>query len=215
MKAMLAGCLALAVATPAWADASFDCKKAATLVEKTVCADTNYLLAYRDGILGRIYADLKQAGGHDDTLAGQKAWLKSRNACKADVDCLAQSYDERIAVLAKAGGDAEHVTGTYHYNNKEYGSSGELWLVREMDGSLTGRIETVTGPTAHICDVEFDRAQLDGNAWVWVDPDADDQGNTCRVRLEGSARAFAVSSENCSIYCGVAGYFDDTYVRAE
>ena len=215
MKATLAGCLAMAVAAPAWAGASFDCNKAATLVEKTVCADTNYLLAYRDGILGRLYVDLKKMGGHDDVLTGQKAWLKLRDACKADVNCLTQTYDERIAELAEAGGDVEHVTGAYGYSNKEYESSGELWLVREVDGSLTGRIETVTGPTAHICDVEFDQAQPHGKAWVWVDPDSDDEGKSCRVRLEGGARAFAVRSENCSIYCGVAGYFDDIYKRAQ
>jgi uncharacterized protein len=213
MKIILAA-LFVVLTTPALAgDASFDCDEAQSLVEKTICADTNYVLAYRDGILGRLYASLKQAGGHDDVLEGQKSWLKSRDACKSDVDCLARRYDERIAILAEAGGDEDHLTGSYAYKNTEYDSNGELWLVRDPAGTLTGRLETVTGPNAHICDLEFDQAERHGNAWLWTDPDQDDEGNSCRVRLEGGASVFTLTSENCAIYCGVAGYFDDTYKR--
>jgi len=71
--------------------ASFPCEKAATAVEKSICADEH---------LGRYYAAARAALGTGKTCLAQdqKTWLKTRNACK-DAKCLRRAYLARLAVL--------------------------------------------------------------------------------------------------------------------
>jgi uncharacterized protein YecT (DUF1311 family) len=81
--------------------ASFDCTKAATSVEKLICADAE--LSRLDSRLAAAYREARR--GTDDPqmlLAEQRAWLEQRNRC-GDGDCLTEVYRQRIAAL---GGDA-------------------------------------------------------------------------------------------------------------
>ena len=79
--------------------ASFDCSKAATPVEKMICA--NQRVSDLDEYLGRYYsaarADLGRGGAC--LVPGQKDWLRGvRNACK-DATCLERVYLQRLAEL--------------------------------------------------------------------------------------------------------------------
>lgn len=78
--------------------ASFPCEKAATAVEKMICADKT--VSELDGHLGRYYSAGRAAlGAAKSCLAkDQKAWLQTRNACK-DVACLKRVYLLRLAEL--------------------------------------------------------------------------------------------------------------------
>lgn len=79
--------------------ASFDCDKAATAIEKTICSDK----ALSD-------LDVKLAGLYNDVIASmpvrdadavknsQRAWTQLRNLCK-DNRCLTDSYNKRITEL--------------------------------------------------------------------------------------------------------------------
>ena len=80
--------------------ASFDCAKAATKVEKLVCADKD--LSGLDGALADEYRASQLRNGATQALkAAQQTWLKSRrNACK-DAGCLRSAYEARIAELKK------------------------------------------------------------------------------------------------------------------
>jgi len=93
--------------------ASFDCGKAFTLVEKTVCSDRE---------LSTLDDSMKQA--YDRALAvvrdpgqlrrEQRQWLKSeRDACR-DVRCLKSRYEKRLGQLNSllATGQASPVAGT-------------------------------------------------------------------------------------------------------
>lgn len=76
--------------------ASFDCAKAATRVEKQVCADPG--VAQLDEALGNEY---RAAVAHGDASlkTSQQAWLKQvRDAC-ATLDCLRDAYEARIEQL--------------------------------------------------------------------------------------------------------------------
>jgi uncharacterized protein len=89
--------------------ASFDCDKASTRAEKTVCASPalgakdvtlaayfQLLLRLKPSTAGMAYREF------DDTLrSSQHQWLLERDACQADAACLDRIYDRRIEALLK------------------------------------------------------------------------------------------------------------------
>ena len=211
-------CFLLFAATPALAQEgpSFDCARASTPTEKAICEDEQGGLAIKDRVLSRLYASLKDQGSHDAVLKRQSAWLEERDGCGGDADCISVAQMERLAELAEAAGDAS-VTGSYSYGTGEDTNFGSLWAAREADGSLTGGISTVSGPTYHLCNVEFEQADAVGNAWVWDGPQdaADGERKSCRILVRPEGAALRVDSTNCRYYCGARGYFDETYARAK
>lgn len=101
--------LLLLLSTPAFS-ASFDCKKAASSVEKTVCSnpklsqlDTNLAIYYHDAM-----TDLSPEG-QKETKQYQKKWLKEiPQYCQARVklksvdnlaECLKDAYEDRVSQL--------------------------------------------------------------------------------------------------------------------
>lgn len=72
--------------------ASFDCNKASTKVEKTICSVQS--VSDLDTELAIVY---KQAGSKYKN--SQLAWLKERNKCGADGNCLVRQYQSRLAYL--------------------------------------------------------------------------------------------------------------------
>ena len=86
--------------------AGFDCARAATPVERAVCG--NELLARGDLEMGALYRSLLAAlrdGRAEQLRAGQRAWLRERNACgtgdAVDVVCIARQYAGRLAALSR------------------------------------------------------------------------------------------------------------------
>ncbi len=80
--------------------ASFDCGKAGTAVEKTICGDA--ALSSLDEHLGRYYAVALEAAGAGAAClkSDQRSWVKTiRNACGADAQCLSAAYLQRLAAL--------------------------------------------------------------------------------------------------------------------
>ena len=83
--------------------ASFDCNRARTSDEKAICdnralndADVRMVTTF-DLLSGLI------AMGARGTLQDQQAaWLKERQACGADVDCIKRAYDKRMQQLDQA-----------------------------------------------------------------------------------------------------------------
>jgi uncharacterized protein YecT (DUF1311 family) len=93
---VLLGCTLPLAGAGAWA-ASFDCTKAATRVEKLICADA--ALSQLDSALAQRYQSVRRlADDPEAVLAAQRAWLRQRDRCR-DSDCLANAYRERIAAL--------------------------------------------------------------------------------------------------------------------
>lgn len=94
--ALVVGLLWLPVAANA---ASFDCRKAATVVEKMICSDKT--LSGLDDELASIYRMARAEIDADKAkllAQAQKHWLRSRNACESR-GCLRFEYDQRIAQL--------------------------------------------------------------------------------------------------------------------
>jgi uncharacterized protein len=81
--------------------ASFDCRMAASKVEKMVCADKS-LSALDETLADEYKAAIARGGATAELKSAQLAWLKkTRNAC-ADTNCLRVAYESRIAALGEA-----------------------------------------------------------------------------------------------------------------
>lgn len=80
---------------------SFNCRKARTWVEKTICRDP--ALSDKDQRMASAYNSLleqsREGGGPDADLSGfqaeQRAWLRERNRCRTRA-CIHAAYDKRI-----------------------------------------------------------------------------------------------------------------------
>jgi uncharacterized protein len=77
--------------------ASFDCKKAATPVERLIC-DSVVLEMLDLQLKGAFDGALERSNGPDKVRAEQARWLIRRDACR-DATCLEAAYRERIDVL--------------------------------------------------------------------------------------------------------------------
>lgn len=92
-------CLSLSACLPLTAYAAgFDCTKAKTDAKKTICNTTS--LSDLDEIL--VLSFNKAAATSADAKAlktAQLSWLKSRDLCATDVDCLTNSYTARLSEL--------------------------------------------------------------------------------------------------------------------
>nr|WP_256735660.1 lysozyme inhibitor LprI family protein [Pseudomonas sp. dw_612] len=81
--------------------AGMDCTKAASPVEKTICANT--ALYELDTQMGSAYRGLIKT--QPELRTAQRNWLKTRDQCGDNVACLDQSYRERLQALQKQSGE--------------------------------------------------------------------------------------------------------------
>ena len=95
---ILLGCLAF---LPAVHAASFDCAKAATSVEKTICGDDK--LSQLDSDLSVAYKHVLETAPNKQLLIHeQRQWIHDvRDAC-ANVDCLTEVYTIRLQEVPKS-----------------------------------------------------------------------------------------------------------------
>ncbi len=80
--------------------ASFDCGKASTQLEHLLCDDPD--LSNIDIRLGKVYSDIRRnmwQEQRDLLRKEQLSWLRERNKCSLEKNCLITVYDERIKVL--------------------------------------------------------------------------------------------------------------------
>jgi len=75
-----------------------DCTKAASVVEKAICADKP--LYELDAQMGAAYRKLmKAAPAQAEVKKAQRQWLRERDGCGEEVSCLSQRYQDRLQVL--------------------------------------------------------------------------------------------------------------------
>jgi uncharacterized protein YecT (DUF1311 family) len=86
--------------------ASFNCVKAKTSVEKTICGsvelasfDLSIMESYANALL--FYKDGDDPEGLRRLKAAQREWLKKRNACGTDAACLRESMRDQLNVLSE------------------------------------------------------------------------------------------------------------------
>lgn len=91
---------ALILFSPLCQAASFDCSlDTLSAVEKTICSDE--YLSGADNVLNRQWSAVNGSSLSRGLLKAQQLeWLKDRKGCDADVDCLKELYQTRIAQLS-------------------------------------------------------------------------------------------------------------------
>ena len=104
---------------------SFDCKKAGNAIEKAICSASEKGNFNEDAKLNYMYKGLfRELLNHaDDTntnnlKSAQIAWIKKRNQCKSDINCIKQSYKARYNELANQL--KEIYSATYGLNDCTY-----------------------------------------------------------------------------------------------
>ena len=77
---------------------SFDCAKAKTNVEKMICSDPE--LSLLDENLSQVFNKALKISKYKNALKTQQLmWLKERNKCDDDIDCVINSYRDRLSVF--------------------------------------------------------------------------------------------------------------------
>ncbi|MEM7426004.1 MAG: lysozyme inhibitor LprI family protein [Pseudomonadota bacterium] len=192
---------------------SFDCDKAGTPDEKTIC--DQFALAWLDRQLDRAWQEAVQragAGGQSDLKAKQKAWLADRRGCREDVSCLQDSYLRRLRELSATRREGLNLTGALRYEVAE-NYTGGLSVVHHDDDTLAGAIETVSGPSFHLCNIYFEGARKIGTSYLWTGPreEAGFDGKQCKILFQPQEGAIRIDSLDCEYYCGARGGFDAKY----
>ncbi len=84
---------------------SFDCSKAKTPVEKTICGsvelasfDLSVAESYKQNIKG--FTEGKDSLAVKRVKAAQRAWLKKRDACGTDAACLKKTMEDQLEAMA-------------------------------------------------------------------------------------------------------------------
>jgi uncharacterized protein len=80
--------------------ASFDCCKASGCVEEVICQSPQP--SRLDSEMADLYFSLRRQSsraGATQLLDSQRAWLRSRNTCGCDANCLVSHYNERIRLF--------------------------------------------------------------------------------------------------------------------
>lgn len=196
--------------------AGFDCAKAGTWVEKTLCADpqlsdldSRLMLAYRQA--------LPQASG---VKSAQITWLTSvRNACQ-DIACLKQAYTSRLAELDATASSpttqSPPISGEYkrYYQGKPDKNESSITIKALADGRLH-----VEGNAVWVGNVETGNVNLgelagsfplDGNQIHYTDGENDG----CKLTITFSQNALTVSGDDNMRCGGLNVTFDGQYRKA-
>jgi uncharacterized protein len=222
----LAGAIIALQALPVAADdvvPSYDCKKAATRIEKKICNDE--FLSFRDGALGALVSGLRRSEKKIPGLRKMlRDWLRNRNASCGRVpetklaNCLLARYDAVLAQLTRrmatagigpAGRGLPSLSG--RYARKMQGFSGSVTVVEMPDLSAWVEIETVNGPTYHLCNMWTASARRVGGTIRWRDKDVP----KCAMTLHFKGRTVTPKGDLiCGrSYCGARGAFLDIEYR--
>jgi uncharacterized protein len=93
---------------------SFDCRKAASVSERTICANTT--LAKLDFQLGRTWGTVLAAfidsAQRTQMKQDQRTWIVLREKCGGDADCIEKLYRDRLSTLVGAD-QAHRFSGVY------------------------------------------------------------------------------------------------------
>lgn len=216
--------LLLSIGLPAGA-ASFDCAQAATPTEKAICARPE--ISLQDEQLASFYSALyvnADPGLQEGHLKVQQDWLKQRDAnCAAELGCLAQMYEERIAALHNALRDQTSDTsdcGFYFVAPQRIIlQEGEGWketisldvlFARTVGSQLLSFSVSVLGDNAHMCFVDGIASRDAKGNYRWKDSITREHGSldhkSCVIDLKPIDGYWYLEQGNesdCSFYCGV------------
>lgn len=186
---------------------SFDCGKAASVSEKTICA--NATLSLLDFQLGKTWKALLDA--FSDTAqktqmrVEQRAWITQRGKCGGDVSCIGKLYRGQLSILN--GSDPAHrFSGVYEV--KDTGGIAVYPIGNHYLVSIQGA-EPSEG--RWVCELIGEGEAVGDELEVSVDK------LVFRVRMQDADTLVVPNSKNAqtaaSQYCGLNGTFAFSYHR--
>lgn len=178
--------------------ASFNCKKANTFIEHTIC--NNAELSKLDDILASTYKQTMSNISNKESLKKlQHAWLKNeRESCKS-VQCLKEVYSKRIEFLSnyqERQTFSNPFTGAYEKNNSDIVIYNNYYF----------EIISFDPLSANTCYVDG-VFSVKNNMLFWKDSEYNCSVNVIKVN---NNKIFLEMGSQCNLYyCGIRAYFDN------
>jgi uncharacterized protein len=202
------------------AAASFDCGKASTRVEKTICAAPD--VGVLDVELAKRFQEGLKTHSPPAWREEQRRWLRElRDRCP-DAACLRSAYASRLDQLAHRDNPAAvdaSVFGTYvaptevgyfdpDTQNWKVGESDDcLSISPSADGGADFSIESIQ-TNGHSCSI-YETAQRVDNGFEFLDQQPENKAwEQCRLRLVVKQGVIEVETEGCRGYCGMRAGLD-------
>lgn len=193
-RGALAIVIVAAFAFVASADPSFDCTKARSAAETTICfPEVN--LAWFDRQLSRLFklAKAEPSADRDRLIGDQRKFLALRDACGAHTTCMERRYKTRLFELGRSLNVAEPFAEFYSKD-----AAGSLYIAR-FGYSAAFKMATVGG-NGHVCRFEVDDVSQGGKGVLRFRER--DGGFECRIDVIPQGEDMRVDVEGCRLYCG-------------
>ena len=215
MRAILV-VLLMTLTTQAWGQ-SVDCEKASNETEETICYDRE--IGALDEIMHRVYwASFEHVGWLSDAQIRntQREWLKERNNCGSEANCIYSSYSKRLYELSENvfsidtrnnftsyiyAGEPNGGVCTEDASMSEWGQcvywlpGGAVFRGLSVDGLMAFSFRYV-GANGHTCGLDGS-ARYSNDRWVF------DDGH-CELNITIGFNGLNLEpNEACSDYCGM------------
>ena len=184
--------------------ASFDCKKASTFIENTICNDTE--LSKLDEQLAAAYKKVfKSLSDKTDLKKDQFDWLKNtRDKCMS-LECLKTSYINRVLYLTNYDNrDAQTNTSSSDVIAGLYKKDSAFL---EVNQDLSFNYNSVNERNGNMCLIEDEKFKLVNGDFVW-----NSKENSCEITLSNRNKNSVnlnVAGSECNYYCGHNAYIID------
>lgn len=186
---------------------SFDYQKAASKIEKMICADPE--LSKLDVEMARAFAEARQRTG--GTVPGQQAWLKDTRDDCSNAACVKRVYQTRIAFLKGVGPalpfTAPGLAGEWDRIGVSTHAPGTLRITKASRAAFEFELFAMAG--INIGQIEGSAAIKAADA-VYRDPESG-----CEVRFRRTERRIAVATRDCMSMGGMGVTFEGDYGRGE
>ena len=195
--------------------AGFDCSKASSFVEKTVCSDRE--LSNLDDLLATSYKRaLSKSSDLNSLKSQQREWIKQgRDQCK-DIACIRAAYSKRLAELNTLQDEAadatpksstppqENFSGEYSLVDGSKFCSGGM-DVKQEGNSISISFDTVCTKAQNLCNYEG-KGILTDNQVIFKEPE-------CTITVKFAGHGVETTQEGvCSEACGFNARLGGKYV---
>jgi len=186
---------------------SFDCRKAASVSERTICA--NATLSGLDFQLGRtwerVLAAFIDSAQRTQMKQDQRTWIALREKCGGDGDCIGKLYRDRLSTLDGTD-EAHRFSGVYEVK----------------DIGLFALYPTGNRYLVHVQTADPREGKWECDLTGVAEPSGDDleiqvEGSVFPVRLRDSETLVVNDTDSVSAasrqFCGLNGTFAFSYLR--
>lgn len=190
--------------------ASFNCKKASTFIEHTICNDSD--LSKLDEQLASAYKKVfNSLSDKTDLKKDQLDWLKNNRDKCMSLECLKTSYTNRVLYLTNYDNrDSQTNTLSSDVIAGLYKKSSAFL---EVNQDLSFNYNSVNERNGNMCSIENEKFKLENGNFVW-----NSKENSCEITLSNGNKNSVnlnVAGSECNYYCGHNTYIIDGIYKKE